>query len=281
MSQNPPETPGPEGYQPPSSGEPPSSYPSADPTSAGGAHAVDPSAPPPSSAPSAPPTWSAQSAQSAQSASDPGGWPTPPPNQGYSAPDAGYGQQPTQPPPYDASGYPQQGYGQQGYGDPAQPPPPPYGQQPYPPQGGYPPQPGGYPPQPGYPPQQGGYPPQQYNQPGYPQPAGQAPVSESDEKLWAILAHISIPFFWFVGPLIAYMIYKDRSPWLKQVSTEALNFSILFSIAQVAGWILSFITFGIINLIVYIVALVFCIIATIAASKHESYKYPVNVHFIK
>ena len=30
-----------------------------------------------------------------------------------------------------------------------------------------------------------------------------------------------------------------------------------------------------------IVALVFCILATMAASKHEFYKYPVNVRFIK
>ena len=94
--------------------------------------------------------------------------------------------------------------------------------------------------QPGYTdPAQQGYPPQQYGQPGYPQQpyaaAGQAPVSESDEKTWGIISHISIPFFWFVGPLIGYLLYKDRSPYLKQVTTEALNFSILYSIVQVAG----------------------------------------------
>ncbi len=51
-------------------------------------------------------------------------------------------------------------------------------------------------------------------------------------------------------------MYKDRSPYLKEVTTEALNFSILYSIVQVAGWILSFITFGLINLVAFIVALV-------------------------
>ena len=61
--------------------------------------------------------------------------------------------------------------------------------------------------------------------------AGQAPVSESDEKTWGIISHISIPFFGFIGPLIAYLVYKDRSEWLKQTTTEALNFSILYSIA--------------------------------------------------
>ena len=167
-----------------------------------------------------------------------------PPQQGYGDPNAGYQQSyGTQPPPY----------GQQGYTDP--------GQQ--------------------------GYPPQQYGQPGYPQQqqpygaAGQAPVTESDEKTWAIISHISIPFFWFVGPLIGYLLYKDRSPYLKQVTTEALNFSILYSIVQTAGWVLVWLTFGLINLAASIVALIFCIMATMAASRHEFYKYPINARFIK
>ena len=65
-----------------------------------------------------------------------------------------------------------------------------------------------------------------------------APVSESDEKTWGIISHISIPFFGFIGPLIAYLIYKDRSQWLKETTTEALNFSILYSIAYLVSSIL-------------------------------------------
>ena len=54
---------------------------------------------------------------------------------------------------------------------------------------------------------------------GYPQQyqGQQAPMSPSDERLWATLTHISIPFFGFVGPLIAYLVFKDRSPWLKEI----------------------------------------------------------------
>ena len=105
--------------------------------------------------------------------------------------------------------------------------------------------------------------------------------AESDEKTWGIISHISIPFFWFIGPLIGYLMYKDRSPFLKQVTTEALNFSILYSIVQVAGYVLVWITFGLINLAGFIVALIFCIMATMAASRHEFYKYPINARFIK
>ena len=34
--------------------------------------------------------------------------------------------------------------------------------------------------------------------------------------MWGIISHISIPFFGFIGPLIAYLMYKDRSPWLRR-----------------------------------------------------------------
>jgi uncharacterized protein len=207
------------------------------------------------------------------------------PPQSYSDPSAGgqtaaSGQQ--TPPTYGQQmpqGYQQQGY-QQGYGAPN-------------PQAGY--QPQGYqtygdPNQQAYAQQgygQQGYPPQQYGQPGYPQQpypgqAYQLPVSESDEKTWGIISHISIPFFGFIGPLIAYLMYKDRSEWLKQVTTEALNFSILYSIAYVISVITVSVVIGLVLWpLVFIVALIFCILGTIAASKHEFYKYPVNIRFIK
>jgi uncharacterized Tic20 family protein len=272
MTQNPSETPGPgpdatppgptdpSGY-PPSTGAGshaagteggPSSHRSgSEPTSPGGTGSETPYAPQPGSGGQAQPGPYGDPAgygqQQPYGQQTPYGQPTPPPAYGQQHPQQSYGD----PNAGHQQGYGQQPYGQQGYTDPAQ----------------------------------QGYPPQQYGQPGYPQQpyaaVGQAPVSESDEKTWGIISHISIPFFWFVGPLIGYLLYKDRSPYLKQVTTEALNFSILYSIIQVAGWVLAFITFGLINLAAFIVALIFCIMATMAASRHEFYKYPMNARFIK
>jgi uncharacterized Tic20 family protein len=234
-------------------GTDPAAYPSgpgsADP--AGGSHAVGSADGGSSSYPSGNEPTYPGSTGSADPYGQPGGYGAQQPPYGQPTPPP-YGQQPPQPGYGDPNASYQQNYGGQQ--------PPPYGQQ--------------------------GYPPQQYGQPGYPQQqpygaAGQAPVTESDEKTWGIISHISIPFFWFIGPLIGYLIYKDRSPFLKQVTTEALNFSILYSIVQVAGWVLAWITFGLINLAAFIVALIFCIMATMAASRHEFYKYPINARFIK
>ncbi|HTF39119.1 MAG TPA: DUF4870 domain-containing protein [Propionibacteriaceae bacterium] len=202
----------------------------------------------------------------AQQTPPPYGQPTPEgyQQQTYTDPNSGY-QQPGYQQDYGSQYQQQGGYQQQGYqpyGDPNQQASP----------------------QQGYPPQ--GYQPQQYGQPGYPQQpyayAGPTPVSESDEKTWGIISHISIPFFGFIGPLIAYLLYKDRSAWLKQTTTEALNFSILYSIAYVISVItITFVIGLILWPLVFIVALIFCILGTIAANKHEFYRYPINIRFIK
>lgn len=185
----------------------------------------------------------------------PGQQPTPHQPYDQQAP-SGYGQPGPPPQGWDphggsvpAAGYPPQGYGQPGY------PPGGYGQQP----------------QPGQP-----QPPQSWGPSGYPQ-QGLAPVSASDEKLWALLSHLSIPFFGFVAPLVVYLVFKDRSAWLKDSAVEALNFSILYTIAITVSAFLAALLIGLVLLpLVWIVALVFCILAAVAANRHELYRYPVN-----
>jgi uncharacterized protein len=69
---------------------------------------------------------------------------------------------------------------------------------------------------------------------------------------------------------------------VEQTTTEALNFSIAYSIAYVISVItISFVIGLILWPLVFIVALIFCILGTIAANKHEFYRYPINIRFIK
>lgn len=117
---------------------------------------------------------------------------------------------------------------------------------------------------------------------GYPQqPYVPAPVvgplSVSDEKLWSTLSHISIPFVGFVGPLIVYLAFRERGPFVRAHAIESLNFSILYSLAQVACVVLSLVGIGAVLLpLVGIAALVLCILAALAANRGEFYAYPVN-----
>lgn len=65
-------------------------------------------------------------------------------------------------------------------------------------------------------------------------PSPPQPLSESDERLWAMLAHLSVVlnlvtgFLGVVTPLVIYMIYKDRSRFVAFQSMQAFIFQLVF-----------------------------------------------------
>lgn len=178
---------------------------------------------------------------------------------------------PNQPPPYSPGGYGQPGAAQPGaaqpgpYSQPGPAQPGPYGQ-----------------PGPTDPSQPGAY-----GQPGqYPPPGGyaQAPVSRSDEQTWAALGHFGGILIGFIAGLIVYLVYKDRSGYLKTQGAEALNFQITIAIAALAASILTAVSFGLLfflPFVVWVVQIVFGILAGLATLKHEDYRYPLALRLIK
>lgn len=74
------------------------------------------------------------------------------------------------------------------------------------------------------------------------QPAAPQPLSASDERTWAMLAHLSILInlvSGFLGPvaaLVIYMVFRDRSRYVAYHSLQAL---LLQLIAWVGGGILT------------------------------------------
>ncbi|UFH55763.1 DUF4870 domain-containing protein [Spirosoma sp. KNUC1025] len=127
------------------------------------------------------------------------------------------------------------------------------------------------------------------NQPSTP-PFTPAPVpmSESDARMWAMLAHLSaLPGSLFVigsilAPVIVWQIQKDKSAFVDYHGKEAVNFQITMAIAFAVSFLLMFILIGIVLLsIVGVVWLVFTIIAAIKANNGEYYRYPLTLRFIK
>lgn len=174
----------------------------------------------------------------------------------------------TVPPPADQPGFdaqPEQPAGQQPYGQQ------PNGQAPY------------------------GQPQQPYEQAPYgqQQPYGQQPqgqqqygqqgaVSPSDERMFALFAHIGGVFFSFLVPLVIWLVYRERSRFLDDQGKEALNFQITLAIAYLAGAILSVIGIGLlIMLAAWIYAIVGAILAALAVNRGEQYRYPWALRFIK
>ncbi|MGV9193901.1 DUF4870 domain-containing protein [Microbacterium sp. MC2] len=127
-------------------------------------------------------------------------------------------------------------------------------------------------------------PPPPGNPPQPPYGAGAAaaqPMSPSDEKMWATLVHIGGIFFNFIPALIGYLLLKDRGPFVRSHTSAALNFQITMVIAEIVGWVTAIILIGFfIVAAVYIVRLVFSIIAAVKANQGEFYTYPLSIKFL-
>ena len=108
-----------------------------------------------------------------------------------------------------------------------------------------------------------------------------APMSPSDEKLWATLINVGALFFGFLAPLIGYLVLKDRGPFVRAHSATSLNFQLTLLIAYIVGGLLSIVIVGIfIIFAAYILNIIFCIIAAIKANKGEWYQYPMSIKFV-
>ncbi|MGN6729993.1 MAG: DUF4870 domain-containing protein [Rhodanobacteraceae bacterium] len=107
--------------------------------------------------------------------------------------------------------------------------------------------------------------------------------SNSDDRNVALITHLSGIILGFIVPLIVWLMHKDRSDkaYLNGQAKEALNFQITILIGYVICWILAFILIGALLLpLLWILNLVFCILAAVAVSKGENYRYPFALRLI-
>ena len=121
-----------------------------------------------------------------------------------------------------------------------------------------------------------------------PPPAPTGEVS-SDDRTMALLAHLSGIILWFIGPLVFWLLHKDKpeKAFVTDQAKEALNFQITLTFAYVIGAILigailTVILIGaLINLLIWLACVVFSIIAAVAANNGEAYRYPFAIRLIK
>lgn len=113
-------------------------------------------------------------------------------------------------------------------------------------------------------------------------------MNQSDERMWAMLAHLSSLTGLFtlvgslVGPLIVWQIQKDKSAFVDYHGKEAVNFNITMAIAAGISFLLFIVIIGVVMIwIVGVVWLIFTIIAAIKANNGEYYRYPLTFRFIK
>ncbi|MHC4721192.1 MAG: DUF4870 domain-containing protein [Planctomycetota bacterium] len=111
---------------------------------------------------------------------------------------------------------------------------------------------------------------------------GQTQEVSQNAKNMALLCHLLGFFTCFIGPLIIWLIKKDDDPFIDQQGKEALNFQITVTIASIVAGLLTVVCIGAILLpVIGIADLVFVIMACVASSKGEAYRYPVCLRLIK
>ncbi len=128
-----------------------------------------------------------------------------------------------------------------------------------------------------------------YSQP----PANHTPaggLATGSERTVAILAHlsaliaavVSVGWLSIVGPLVVYLVYKDRSPMVRQAAAGAFNFNLAVWLLIIAGWVCLFTVvlfpIAIILWVIAGVAALFCHIrGAVRASSGEAYSYPFSI----
>ena len=81
---------------------------------------------------------------------------------------------------------------------------------------------------------------------------------------------------------VIWLVFKERGRFVDEQAKEALNFQITLFIGYVVSSLLIIIVIGAFLLfLVWVAAIVFGIIAGMAANKGQAYRYPVNIRLVK
>ncbi len=111
-----------------------------------------------------------------------------------------------------------------------------------------------------------------------------------DARMWAMFCHLSalaglpVPVIGnIVAPLIIWQIKKEEFPFVDEQGKEAVNFQISMTIYGLVSVVLiPLFCIGFFLLAaVYIVDLIFLLIAAVKANNGYHYRYPLTIRFIK
>lgn len=107
-------------------------------------------------------------------------------------------------------------------------------------------------------------------------------LSESDERNYTSLGNILGIIGGFIPSLIVWIIFKDRSAFVDRNMKSALNFQITVVLIYIVGTILTFILIGsLVILAIWVLSIIFSIMAFSKTRNGEDYNYPLAIKFIK
>jgi uncharacterized Tic20 family protein len=105
-----------------------------------------------------------------------------------------------------------------------------------------------------------------------------------DDRTMGMIGHLSGIVAGFIGPLIIWLINKDKTDkgWLNGQAKEALNFQITIALAWVVAIALSFLLIGFLLYPVILIGnIILCIMAGMKANEGVDYRYPFAIRLVK
>ena len=123
------------------------------------------------------------------------------------------------------------------------------------------------------------------------QPYGNQPATVGpDDRTPAALAHassliamiVSAGWLSFVGPLVMWFLYKDRSPFVRQAAAGSFNFNLGLWVMNIVGWIciitIIAIPVGVPLLVIsFLGQIIGHIMGTLRATKGRTMNYPFQI----
>ena len=117
-------------------------------------------------------------------------------------------------------------------------------------------------------------------------------MAPDQQRLWATLGHLSPLLTGFVGPLVLFLVLKERGSFVRHHSAEALNLQITLALVSLAGTVvggvLMLVTLGLAALVVVPVAgafaiavLVLQVFAAVRAHQGLDCRYPLTLHLVR
>lgn len=109
-----------------------------------------------------------------------------------------------------------------------------------------------------------------------------------EECNWAVACHLSalagfvLPLGSVLGPLVVWLLGRERSPYVDMQGKEALNFQLTMLVAYLIAAALVFIVIGIPLLVILATLdLVLVIVAAVQAGSGVAWRYPISFPLVR
>lgn len=128
--------------------------------------------------------------------------------------------------------------------------------------------------------------------PTAPAPSYSGPAATDSDKSEATLIYVLTGILAVLGALIAFLLKKDKSPFVKDHVTECLNWGITLLLANVAMIIVGIVLAMVVpalalipslaNLALWVLGLILCVTKGMPAMKAgQTYRFPFAIRLIK